>query len=374
MRASARSLHLYASVAVCRRPSVQATDVDASPTRVRALRQVTAAVIRCVLPSAERWRCLPAETGRVSLSALPEDWRTLAADALQASRRGDVDAAGDAAATLSEWTERARLPLASAMLAEAAALCRLRDPDRLLRVAVLAHARGDHAATLSWAQRARHLTRDGKRVDVAIYSRALLGEAWEARGEFRLAVRYYRSAYRAARRAKLWEYAARAAHSAFSALWEAGEMDRAGEAARLALSLYPSGHPHLAAMAHDVALWRLDGGTVADAARALQVVRFLSSERPRDVLRFGATMALAAAIVGDRRTYRVGVAKAITAMYETRYGEGSPAAYVQLARAALVVGDVPDARRWAQRGRTLAAERGEKKAERAAVDVLLRAL
>lgn len=370
MRASARSLHLYAPVAVCRRPSSETMDPGAPPPRARALRRVAAAVIRCALPSAARWHRLPSAGGRVSLSSLPEAWRAVAADALRASRRGDVQTAGDAAAALSEMVERARLRLAAAMLAEAAALCAPKDAARALRVATLGRDRADHAAAEWWGRRAARLAARAGQWIVAVSAWARVGESRKAREDWHAVLLAARREVRAAKRARDSDRYARALHTLAGAHWLVGERETAWKLANRVCRLYSDTHPRLPILAHDIAVFRMEEG---EPAMAIHVLRNVLSvvDQPREQVFTAVHLAMAGAMADNPLAYRVGVEAALQFLGTSGHGELAAWAFAELGRMeAEYTRNLDRARWWASQALALAVARGERGPERTARSVL----
>jgi tetratricopeptide (TPR) repeat protein len=90
------------------------------------------------------------------------------------------------------------------------------------------------------------------------------------RGAFEMAENAFRRAFRSARRAGIRDVAAEALHDLYTIAVDTDRTTEAEELARRAFNAYPSAHPRLPALAHDVAVfWMLQG----HHARALPILQ-----------------------------------------------------------------------------------------------------
>lgn len=370
---SARSLHLYASALVARRSRAAAADVHAPADLVRGLRRVAAAVLRCGFPEAARWRSLPSPGEPPSLetfTAAGREWVERVDAALRAVAARDAGAAGEAAAGLSVLAERARMPLAAALLAEAASLCQLDDAERALRVATLARDRADHRAAEWWGKRAAMLAERRGQWETAVFAWARVADSWQRRGNYERALFSHRQELRAAERIPSDVLMAETLHTMAGVLWRAGRRDKAKDTARRASQMYGTMHPRLPALAHDVACMRMEEGDVRGAIPVFRCALSTALDA-RDSIAPAVRLACAGALCRDKVAYNDGVTAALRMLEATGYGDDAAWALAELARiAAEHVGDFTFARAWALWALTLAKDRGEAEPEKVARLVL----
>ena len=149
------------------------------------------------------------------------------------------------------------------------------------------------------------------------------------------AARYYEQAARVSRRHRLRLVRAEAMHGMMRVCMETGDLEQAELYARRALRLYRRDHPRRPELESDVARLMMRTGQHERAVPLLQ--RLLSGPADADRrLECGAMLAHAAAHVGDRPLYE----RSWSAAWSLLDGrEGSPAALVQLGRAAARASD-----------------------------------
>jgi tetratricopeptide (TPR) repeat protein len=274
---------------------------------------------------------------------------------LAATLRGRDPAAPDLLALLclqvAEWADARGAARTALHFAQAAALAHPELPAAPLRVARLALRTDQSARAETWLRRSIGVARRGRDWGAYAAAYAELGNLYRTHRENPvLAEAYLLKALRAARRNRLREIAGRAHHGLFLQKLEAGALAAAERHAGRALRLYRDSHPSLPALHRMMAVLQVRLGQYEKAATTLRRLIPTRSDAERAYL--CALLARAAAGMGERRTYEQSWTAAWTLLEGGRAKEEAPAALVELARAAALMGDVPRAEQAARLGGT----------------------
>ncbi len=198
-------------------------------------------------------------------------WLAVLAWILREGRVVPVEELVGAARRVSEWADGQSLPKTAIWYAQAAALIAPTVAEYAFDVGTLYQFRAsDYTRAVTWYARAIGLAK--RRTDSATYARAhrRMGQILMQRGAFDVAERAFRRAYKYSRRSGVRAVAGEALHDLFTLAVETGRKQEAEELARRAFHAYPSAHPGLVTLAHDVAvLWMLQG----HHARALPILQ-----------------------------------------------------------------------------------------------------
>jgi tetratricopeptide (TPR) repeat protein len=242
--------------------------------------------------------------------------------------------------------------------AEAAALAWPQHPRYSWMAGRLMRAHGRPREAEMWLKRSERAAAslgDWEGRTLALNS---LGNVHYGSGSYRQAAKVQKEALKVARRHRLREREGEVLHDLFVATWYMGEHEEAEQYARAALEHYKSGHPRLAALAHDVAFsWVAQGYY----ARALSVLHDLASyfENPSERIRVLASAARAAGGSGNAKLFAT-VANDIWALAEQVDAvQGAGAALVELARGATSLEQWDVAERALQRALDIARVRAE---------------
>jgi tetratricopeptide (TPR) repeat protein len=203
---------------------------------------------------------------------------------------------------ISEWADRSGLPQTAIWYAQAAALVAPTIAEYAFHVGGLCHWAADYPRAVTWYARSIGLAL--RRPDRRTYARAYrrLGQIVMQQGAFDTAELAFRRAYRAARRSGVRDVAGEALHDLFTVAVETGRKEEAEELARRAFHAYPSAHPGLVTLAHDVAvLWMLQG----HHARALPILQAVLGTGPDLLVRLIVVSGIARAAggAGDRDAF-----------------------------------------------------------------------
>lgn len=226
-------------------------------------------------------------------------WLKVVARILEGSGPADVEEVVGACRRISEWADRRGLPRTAAWYAQAAALLAPSVAEYAFAVGALSRGTADYARAMTWYARSIGLAR--RRADRRTYARAHrgIGQILMYQGAYGAAERAFQRAYRSARRAGIRDVAAQALHDLFTVAVETGRAAEANELARRTFTAYPSAHPRLPALAHDVAVFWMLTGHPARALPVLQAVLPALRDLP-DRLPTVSGIARAAGLVGDR--------------------------------------------------------------------------
>ncbi|HEV2146122.1 MAG TPA: tetratricopeptide repeat protein [Longimicrobiaceae bacterium] len=161
---------------------------------------------------------------------------------------------------ISRWADETQLPRTAIWYAQAASLCFPEGAEHAYNVGWLLRRSQEYPRAEAWYRRAIGLAR--RRRDAHTYARAYmgLGNLYIQRDEYERARLAFERALQTARRAGLRKLRAEAFHDLFSVAAETKQVVDAEIYARKAFHAYPSGHPRLPQLAHDVAVfWMLQG-------------------------------------------------------------------------------------------------------------------
>lgn len=196
-------------------------------------------------------------------------WLGVLSTVLHSGRTVEVEDVVGACRRISDWAERNSYPKTAIWYAQAAALLSPTVAEHAYTVGAVSRRASDYPRAFTWYTRSIGLAL--RRADRRTYARAYrgIGQILMQRGAFDMAERSFQRAYQSARRAGVRDVAAEALHDLYTVAVETGRKGEAEELARRAFNVYPSAHPRLAALAHDVAVfWMMQG----HHARALPVL------------------------------------------------------------------------------------------------------
>lgn len=257
--------------------------------------------------------------------------------------RADAEVVALCCLEVAAWARGAGLPHTAVAFAQAGAVAAPKFGEAALHVGLYARGAGQDARAETWLRRAVDVCRrDGDRV---AYSSALgeLGALYESRDNARAADRFYRLAYRAARRYGARPARMRAAHGLFRL---ARRQDDNASAAQFALSAQRAYEPDAAGaggLLLDLCRFWTDVGEPARARSALRrLVPALLTMPPAAQLAALALTARARAEWGDVRAGVTAARAAWALLGDEGINERARyAAAVDLAHAARVAGDLP---------------------------------
>lgn len=158
---------------------------------------------------------------------------------------------------IARWAEEKGLPRTAISFAQAAAVTVPGNARYAYDVGLLCRENAEYPRAETWFRRAIGLAR---RKDYETYALAHLGlgNLFRARAKYDAAHYLYRRALRTAIRKGFEEIRIMALHNLFSVAVEQVQIEEAERLAKEAYRAYPSDHPRLPALAHDVAsFWML---------------------------------------------------------------------------------------------------------------------
>ncbi|HEV2150216.1 MAG TPA: tetratricopeptide repeat protein [Longimicrobiaceae bacterium] len=229
-------------------------------------------------------------------------WLRVVARILEGSGPAEADEVAGACRRISDWAEGRGLPQTAIWYAQAVALLAPTVAEHACTVGALCRRASEYTRAMTWYSRSIGLAR--RRADRRTYARAYrgIGQILMYQGSYDAAEQAFDRAFKSARRAGIRDVAAQALHDLFTVAVETGRTAEAEELARRTFSAYPSAHPRLPALAHDVAVFWMLNGSPARALPVLQAVlptlRDLS-----DRLYTISGIARAAGAVGDQVTF-----------------------------------------------------------------------
>jgi len=202
---------------------------------------------------------------------------------------------------ISRWAEERGMPQTAISFAQAAAVAEPRNAAHAYRVGLLCRESAEYARAETWFRRAIGLAR---KTDPEMYGLAHvgLGNIHRNRGSYEPARIAYQWAVWVARRKGLRNLRVMALHNLFSIAVEQVQVAEAERLARLAYRAYPSTHPRLPALAHDVASFWMLQGCFARALPVFQAVLQLIHE-PSERLLVLSNIARAAGGAGHRQEF-----------------------------------------------------------------------
>lgn len=230
-------------------------------------------------------------------------WLGVLSTVLQSARTVDVEDMVGACRRISDWAERNSHSKTAIWYAQAAALIAPTVAEYAFDVGTLYQFRAsDYTRAVTWYVRSIGLAL--RRPDRRTYARAYrrLGQIVMQQGAFDTAERAFRRAYSAARRSGVRDVAGEALHDLFTVAVETGRKEEAELLASRAFNAYPSAHPGLVTLAHDVAvLWMLQG----HHARALPILQAVLGTAPDLLVRLIVVSGIARAAggAGDRDAF-----------------------------------------------------------------------
>jgi tetratricopeptide (TPR) repeat protein len=229
-------------------------------------------------------------------------WLAVLARILRGGQEVPVEEVVGACRKISEWADRNGLPQTAIWYAQAAALVAPTIAEYAFHVGGLCHRAADYPRAVTWYARSIGLAL--RRPDRRTYARAYrrLGQIVMQQGAFDTAERAFRRAYSAARRSGVRDVAGEALHDLFTVAVETGRKEEAEVLASRAFNAYPSSHPGLVTLAHDVAvLWMLQG----HHARALPILQAVLGTGPDLLVRLIVVSGIARAAggAGDRDAF-----------------------------------------------------------------------
>ncbi len=315
-----------------------------------------------VAPS-ERKDLFDAEAGRRRLlevmSAVPDeagdlkDAMEVLAEVVVSPERADSEAVGVACRRVSGWAEAADAPRTSLEFLQAAALCCPANARFALAIGRTTRDLAQYARAESWLHRAIGLARQSR--DWETYVRAYLGHGkmMLRRGALPAARRSYAKALRRSVRQGLREMEALALQDLFILEDKAGQSEKSLAYARRALEAFGPQHEGLPHLAHDIAVFWMQRG---DFEHAFPVLRE-TVDRAKDSCRGIAlgSIARAAGHMSDTDAFDWAQAE-LDRWWD---GPGIADAWAEVARGAMALGRLDQARAAALRAETMARRRGE---------------
>jgi tetratricopeptide (TPR) repeat protein len=229
-------------------------------------------------------------------------WLRVVARLLEGNGPADVGEVVRACRRISEWAEERGLVQTSIWYAQAVALLAPTVAEHAFTVGTLCRFASEYARAMTWYSRSIGLAR--RYADRRTYARAYrgIGQIFMYQDQYEAAEKAFDRAFKSARRAGIRDVAAQALHDLFTVAVETGRTVEAEELARRTFSAYPSAHPRLPALAHDIAaFWMLTG----NPTRALPIFQAVLPTllELTDRLPTLAGIARAAGLVGDKVTF-----------------------------------------------------------------------
>jgi len=203
---------------------------------------------------------------------------------------------------IADWAEKNEALATALAFTQAAALTGSNDARISYAVGRIARQRAEYPRAETWFRRAILLGRQGG--DWESYALAFggLGNLYIQRGNFPAAHKSLLRAYRAAKRKGLRGVQGMTLHDLFVVALKRMQFRDAEELAGAALKAYGPGHPRLPALGHDVTVFWINQGCYEPALTVLAALR-PHFQRAVDQALVLAHMAIAAAGLGDRKTY-----------------------------------------------------------------------
>lgn len=185
-----------------------------------------------------------------------------------------------------------------------------------------------------------------------------LGNLLYEAGNYPAAIRTLKDAVRLARKHHLRQLEGEILHDLFAVTMWSGDHDQAEEIAKATLEIYQTGHPRLAALAHDVAaLWIRRGSF----NRALAVLKELPGfiEAPEERVRVLASLAHAAGACGDAESFAEAAATVKTMSADEGIARHAAPALLEVALGAWSLGESAAAVEWLEEAVSLGRRSGE---------------
>ncbi|MEX2528852.1 MAG: hypothetical protein WEA09_14570 [Gemmatimonadota bacterium] len=195
---------------------------------------------------------------------------TLLAGLLDRPHRIDPALVGLSCLRIHDWARDEGFPTTSLEFLQAASVACPGDGRYALAVGRELRERNLHGRAEAWFLRAIGLTRQARDWEAYTLTYITYGNMMVRRGNYPLARRLLTKAVRRAVRQGLKEPRARAHHDLFVVEAECGDDTAAQRHAQQALYSYPTGHPSLPALAHDVAYFWVERGRFAQALPVLE--------------------------------------------------------------------------------------------------------
>jgi tetratricopeptide (TPR) repeat protein len=285
-------------------------------------------------------------------SDLREALETLVA-VVAGPERADSEEMGLACHRISVWAEKAGFPRTSLEFLQAASLCCPGNPRFALAIGRAARDMAQYGRAESWLHRAVGLARQAG--DWETYVRAYLGHGkmMLRRGAIPAARRSYIKALRRSIRQNMREMEGWALQDLFVLEDKAGNTEKALDYARRAITVLGPQHRGLPSLAHDLAVFWMQRGYFE---YVLPILRE-SVERVQESCRGIAlgSLARAAGHVGNAEAFDWAVAE-LDRWWD---GPGIADAWAEVARGAVALSRLDEARDAAERAETMARRRGE---------------
>jgi tetratricopeptide (TPR) repeat protein len=229
----------------------------------------------------------------------------------------NASAVAEACAQVVEWAERHDMKETAVQFAEAAARLEPEVSRRAFTPGRLCRRLGAHHRSAMWYWRAARLARrahklgvKGSEIDFA-NAHLGLGNLELGTGHFIAAERHYWKVIRAALRVGRQSLAGAGHHALIHLTTTTHRIAEAQNHARLAVSMYPAGHPRFPALAHDVAFLWMWQGYFSSALVIFEKILPWAERQPERILAL-ASLARCAAAVKDHIRYERAAAQVLT--------------------------------------------------------------
>lgn len=314
----------------------------------------------------ERGRLFAADAGQRRLEdLLSADVPSAILDALVAVGRllgapegSNGATVADACRTIADWAEKEGHDATSLAFTQTAALAAPRSATLALAVGQMSRRRGELARAETWF---RHTIMIARQIgEWEAYGRAYvaLGNMARDRGNFPLAQRMHIKALRSGKRKGLMPIVGQASHDLFVLATEGGRVEQAEHFARQAFRAYGPDHPHLPALAHDIAYSWLNQGYFARALQVFEALFPLFSDVEHQLVA-RANIIRSAGGAGDRERFRKTWNEAMKLTREPGAARVVAESLLEMARGAASMGEWDRAEQVAERAIVVASERND---------------
>jgi tetratricopeptide (TPR) repeat protein len=293
------------------------------------------------------------------LAAVPEDLVEVR-EALEsltgivgAPTRANPEEMGIACHRISVWAEGAKLPETSLEFLQAASLCCPADARFALAIGRAARDRAQYDRAESWLHRAVGLARQTRDWETYVWAYLGHGKMMLRRGALPAARRSYVKALRRSIRQGMRELEGYALQDLFILEDKAGNREESMRYARRAMEVLGPEHKGLPRLAHDVAVFWMQQGHFEHALPVLRESVDRIEDRCRGVTL--GSVARAAGHLGEAEVFDWAVAE-LDRWWD---GPGIADAWAEVARGAVALGRLDEARGAARRAETMARRRGE---------------
>jgi tetratricopeptide (TPR) repeat protein len=301
----------------------------------------------------------PARRQAEILSVLPHDGHALRGpledllELLDAPETVEAERIGLACTRIAAWAEGEGAPRTALEFLQAASLSCPANPRFALAVLRAARDLTQYSRAEAWFHRVVGLARQCRDWDTYVRAYIAHGTLMLRKGALPAARRSFLKALRRSTRQGLRETRAMALHDLFVVEYYMGNDEQGDAYASEAVETYGSGHERFPQLAHDIAFVWLMKGAYTNAMGVLREVIPRLPEQTRPV-GFG-SLARAAAGAGSDDVFR----EAREELSRYAEGQGVAEAWVEVARGALILGWISDAREAALQAETLARRRME---------------